>query len=262
MDNPICIDKINLTYGDSAAWLEGPGTGAGGEALDRLREYADIDVPKRSACFEIGFGRGDLIKRLITERNCSAIAVDCSIASWQSLVTWAYTQPVEQIHDVCAYIPSMKEWEENANNIMLYAAHADVSHMWIDNHTAVHDVCDFAFCTEAIEHLANPYYAVALAKRLLKHGGVFMLSFPMPEDNLGYGGGEHAHVYPGFLTKDSFERFMRQLYFKQTMRRENGSSAWYVFKNYKGEGVHDVFSVISGNFTEEQLYGVLDRWEC
>ena len=82
----------------------------------------------------------------------------------------------------------------------------------------------------------------------------------MPEDNLGYGGGEHAHIYPGFLRRDSFERFMKQLYFKQVARVENGSSAWYVFRNYKGDGVVDAFSIVSGNYTEEELFSCLDSF--
>ena len=122
------------------------------------------------------------------------------------------------------------------------------------------DVIDWAYCLETPEHLANPYFAFAEVKRVLKHGGKFVLAFPRPESNLGYGGGKHPQVYPGFLQKDSFERFMMQLYFKKIQRDVHGDSAWYLYENIKeGEDFFDTFFMIKGNYTEDKLYGCLEK---
>jgi len=111
---------------------------------------------------------------------------------------------------------------------------------------------------------------IAELKAAMKHGAVFVLSFPMPEDNgpysgredEGYGPGNHAHVYPGFLLRESFERFMMQMYFRLEFRMQNGSSAWYVFRNYAKDDMVDPFKMISGNYTPQALYGCLHAPEA
>jgi len=92
---------------------------------------------------------------------------------------------------------------------------------------------------------------------VLEHDGLLLMAFPMPENNFGYGGGQHAHVYPGFLERESYEIFMKQMYFRAMKRGENGASAWYAWRNYKGPGVVDVFRIVSGNYEEDQLFGCL-----
>lgn len=213
---------------------QGPGVGAGGEAVKWLEEKTGIVVDRGHGVLEVGFGQGGLIDEALL-RGCSPIAgVDIATACVES---WRARRP------------------EYSDHVVPELLTLDVSHEPLPH---ADDIFDFAFCTETIEHLANPLHAVAEVKRTLKHEGIFVLAFPMPEDNLGYDGGMHSHPYPGFLLKDSFERFMKQLYFKLLVRKENGSSAWYAFKNYKGEGIVDVFSVLSGNYTEEGLYGCLN----
>ena len=141
----------------------------------------------------------------------------------------------------------------------------DVSHERIQ---CTPNTFDFAFCTESVEHFSNPYFAFANVKKALKHGGVFVVAFPMPEDNgwasgvpdHGFGSGEHAHVYPGLLLRDSFNLFMRQLYFQEIQGWDNGSTHWSIWANFKHETNVDVFAMGSGNYTEEQLFGRLDAW--
>lgn len=219
--------KINPTSRECYA-AQGPGIGAGVSTLEHFEALSGRRMQPTDVCLDIGCGDGQTLKTFRQERSIRkthALGVDIALAC----------KPV-------------------ANDFGFYLKILDVSHQPLPHSD---DSIDLAFCTETIEHLSNPYHMVCEVKRVLKHEGLFTLAFPMPEDNLGYGGGQHAHVYPGFLMKDSFERFMMQMYFKQVAYRPNGSSAWYVFKNYKGPGIVDVFEVISGNYTEQQLYGCL-----
>jgi ubiquinone/menaquinone biosynthesis C-methylase UbiE len=151
-------------------------------------------------------------------------------------------------------------WEQSWVKDFLRQGH---QHIVIQDcsHTALpfdDDTYDFAFCTETIEHLSNPFFMVSEVKRVLKHNGIFVLAFPMPEDNLGYDGGEHAHIYPGFLLQEPFELFMKQLYFKIRHHRKNGSSAWYTFQSYKQRGVVSAFDMGHSNYTEAELFKCLE----
>jgi SAM-dependent methyltransferase len=162
---------------------------------------------------------------------------------------------VEVVQEKCAVPQTLSIKRKGQKGTFGQLVHMDVSHEPLP---FVDDSFNVVFCTETIEHVANPYFAVAEIKRVLEHDGLFVLAFPMPEDNLGYGGGQHGHVYPGFLLRESFERFMMQLYFRAPCRQANGSSAWYAYRNAKQGGkMVDIFSVIAGNYTEEELYGWL-----
>lgn len=132
----------------------------------------------------------------------------------------------------------------------------DVSHNklpWIDN------VFDYVYCTETIEHLENPAFVFMEIKRVLKPNGRFVVAFPRPEDNFGYDGGKHAHMYPGFLLKYSFRYFLKQMYFKILKYWENGSSAWYLLENIKEGDEVGVHLMIQGNYNEDELYKKLNE---
>lgn len=223
------LTKVNSTS-HACYMYQGPGIGAGPDALARFEAYLGNPVPEGQTYLDVGFGDGRLVNALLEPRVAAEKVYAADIA------------------DACRTLPLKK-------NKRVCAMFLDVSHHKMEQ--APDDSVDVAFCTETIEHLSNPYHAVADIKRIVKHGGHFVLSFPMPENNLGYGGGQHAHVYPGFLLRESFERFMMQMYFAKCHFAENGASAWYVFKNYKGAGIVDVFEVVSGNYTEEDLYSCL-----
>lgn len=208
---------------------QGPGVGTSADALRYMENLCAARVSANVHCLDVGFGKGYLIDALIKRR-------------------------VERIHCVDIADASLNEFHAaNAPSVRMHLLDCSHQPLPIDD-----DSVDFAFCTETIEHLSDPFFMVAHVKRVLKHGAYFTLSFPMPEDNLGYGGGQHAHIYPGFLQRASFEMFMRQMFFTQVARTENGSSAWYVFRNYKGEGVIDAFEIVSGNYDEATLFACLD----
>jgi SAM-dependent methyltransferase len=120
------------------------------------------------------------------------------------------------------------------------------------------DQIDLAVCTETLEHLANPYHAVAEIKRVLAPDGIFVVSFPQPDRCLGYGAWKHSMLYPGFLRGDSFALFMRQMYFAVLLSgMANEYMDWHVYANYKGPGMQDIFQVMASDVDEEATYGML-----
>lgn len=229
--------RINPTAVESYKH-QGPGCGDQGRGIEYLDEKSGEDIPKLvplingAVCLDVGFGMCETIEKLILDYRCRlAYGVD--------------------IAEACSDSPVVKRLDPHKKCLWIL----DVSHTVLpiqDN------AVDIAFCTETIEHLSNPFYMFAEVKRVLKHGSLFVLSFPRPEDNLGYGGGEHAHIYPGFLRKEYFAHFCKQMYFKELFRLENGSSGWYILKNFKAEGVTDVFEMASGNYSEERLFKCME----
>lgn len=215
---------------------QGYGHGTGNSAVQYFEQLSGEHLGVTAIVLDVGFGNCDLLTYALKERNVAGVyGVD--------------------ICNACREVakPLQKDFPLRA-----FFHYQDVSHEALP---LAADVITHAFCTETIEHMSNPFYAVAQIKRVLQHGGYFTLSFPQPENNLGYGGGEHGHIYPFFLKRESFEIFMRQLYFKPIARTENGASAWYVYRNYKDRpGIVDVFEIISGNYTEERLFGAMDAY--
>jgi len=232
------LQRANITAEVNYQY-EGPGIGADDGALNVLEMNTSerVDCSEGNhICLEIGFGQGILLERLAVERggtNKSIYGADIASA--------CFSQPRTLNLDEAGLARFYK---------------MDVSHETLP---MVDDCVTHAFCTETIEHLSNPYHMFAEVKRVLRHGGYFVLSFPMPESNLGYGGGMHSHIYPGFLQRESWELFCKQMYFKIVHRHENGSSGWYILKNYKGPCVVDAFSMSSGNYDESKLFACLEE---
>ena len=217
---------------------QGPGIGMDGGALDILRKCGYAITPEY-ACLEVGFSQGVLLERLYREVGCKLIVgTDIAQASLDSLRNRVPTPPRIGNDD-----PRLLLWKQDASK---------------DRITFPDDTFDLASCTETIEHLTDPYFMMAEVKRTLKHGCVFIVSFPQPTRNIGYGGGLHAHIYPGFLERASWELFCKQLYFKVKYHEENGSTDWYVLRNYKGPGMVDAFAMGSGNYEEADLYACLE----
>jgi SAM-dependent methyltransferase len=238
MSKPLELQRTNPTAREAYSF-QGPGTGGGGEALEKLESNCDRRIVSDSRCLDIGFGEGKLVNALL-ERKCKSVCgVDIAMASML---------PYSSGVSVSVFFKK---------KIGLDLRILDVSH---DPLPYKDDAFDFVFCLEAIEHMSNPYHMCAEAKRVLRHDGMFVFAFPRPEDNLGYDSGQHAHVYPSLLQQGGYEQFMTQLYFKQAFRVENGSSAWYGWRNYKGPGVVDVFEMCSGNHTAEQLFNCLEEF--
>jgi len=186
------------------------------------------EMPRGKRVLEIGFGQGELVQSLL-EKNNAVYGVDIGLESMTGAIKDGFI---------------------------------DKAHLlWLDVSTErlpwLNDFFDTAYCTECIEHLENPGHMFLEAKRVLKPDGKFIVSFPRPEDNLGYGGGEHAHFYPGFLIRKSFRMFCQQMYFKILKYFEFGSTAWYLLENIKDNDQEGIHLVLQGNYDEEVLYGKL-----
>jgi len=208
-----------------------PGAGVGTLAV---RMLAAIGQPLKpgQAVVELGSGKCHFARYAASVCGCSIYAVDIAPSTINRLVELAV----------------------EGNRIL--PLHLDVS---VNPLPLATDSIDAAVCTETIEHLSNPYFAVAEVKRVLKDGAPFAVTFPMPEALIGYGPGRHAYVYPGFLLGHSFELFMRQLFFKQVEHIVFAERiACYVFSNYKGPAVRDVFDVVASDVDGSEVYGCLD----
>lgn len=242
-------DRVNATASFNYM-TEGPGVGAGAGALEWLEANTTFRVSKDSSVLEVGFGAGEFLMAC-AKRGADAYGVDiCRACADHAKVEHEAMYRTE-------YFAAQKKGQIKSTEVPFTFDILDVSHDQIESGDNSRNI---VVCTETIEHVANPLFMLADVKRILIHGGLLVLAFPMPESNEGTGPGKHMHVLPGLLYRPHFEKFMRQMYFKQIARTENGDSAWYAFLNYKGEGVIDPFAVCSGNYDEQQLYGMLDTW--
>lgn len=228
------MKKVNPTARDAYS-IEGPGIGGNQDVIAYLKNMAQVTIDSNTAFLDVGFGEGHDIVMALDQGAKKVCGVDLAQAS------------LDSVHEKMG-----SRFRGRLNLQLLDVCHEPLP--WED------DTFDVAVCTEAVEHFSNIYFAFAEIKRVLKHNGIFLVAFPDYNDNgHGYSGGLHAHVYPGFLTPKNFQKFMWQMYFHKPRFRQNGSSSWFAYTNYKGEGVRDIFHIIAGNFEEEELFGMLDR---
>lgn len=186
----------------------------------------DHVIVRPSGCriLEIGFGQGDLIVELGSDNEMYGVDV-----GWLS-------------HEIA----------------LSKGLHERATLLWMDACTErlpfMDDFFDIVFCTETIEHMANPLFMLEQVKTKLRGDGQVVVSFPEEEDKLGYEAGKHAYVYPGLFQRNSFRRFMMQMYFVQEFYHLNGGTALYVFRNVKEEGQAHPFHVTRHNYDEAELY--------
>ena len=218
------LHRVNATAADNY-YCQGPGEGGSRDIINKIKQLVGVDVGPSHAVLDVGFGKGHFLREA-KGLGCRRVAgVDIAPASID---------------------------EFNGGDHEGYELHClDMSHSYLP---FADDSFDIVACTETIEHVYNPHFVVAEIKRILVPDGIFLMAFPQPEDNFGYGPGQHAHVYPGFLRKDSYEIFMRDRFFRLEERMPNGSTAWYIHTNYKGEGIIDINEIVSGNYDEAKLF--------
>ncbi|MFH0771602.1 MAG: class I SAM-dependent methyltransferase [Candidatus Omnitrophota bacterium] len=63
------------------------------------------------------------------------------------------------------------------------------------------DSFDLVLCLETIEHIENPHHCVWEIKRVLKEGGVFIVSIPNQKIL-------HPYIYPGLFDLKNFKKFL------------------------------------------------------
>ena len=211
-----------------------------GIAKTLFTEHKLLPTPVDSRTLEVGFGQGELIRYLLETGN-RPYGIDVGKASIEGAIE-------ENFIDKCNLI-----WMDASINRFPY----------------IEDFFDYVFMLETIEHLSSPIHVLFEIKRVLKANGKLVISFP-PYEMAGYEGGKHAHVYPGLLAQESFNRMMMQMYFKKMLFKQIGGTTVYVFENIKEviskassvrpeetEGQINVFKVVAGNYTEDELYGHL-----
>jgi SAM-dependent methyltransferase len=197
-----------------------------GDDIHGIWEY-----PKNQRVLEIGYGKGYMLKRLAEDNN-DVYGIDVS----ETNVRFA-------IND------TFKDCPELVKRVALLRL--DASH---DEYPLIDDFFDTVFCLECIEHLECPIHMFQEVKRVLKPNGYFVLEFPRPEGNLGWGTGKHIQMVPGILLKKSFRLMCMMCWFKIIKYMENGSSAWYVLKNIKHDGIIGVHHQIDLNVDEKEYY--------
>lgn len=236
------------------------GVGANDSYLGKdPRNQGDIfcEMPKPDhRTLEIGFGQGEAICALLDAGVKDVWGVDAGLASHINI--YAEGRKTN---------PHALTPEHAARAKLLYFDVCNQRFPWPN------DWFDYCFMTETIEHLDNPYHTVMEIKRVLKHRGILVVSYPRWEDTFGkdqYAGGVHAYVYPGLFGRDTAARFFMQCYFKHLKYVENGATAFAKLENHKERtdgktfnsdavSLPDVFTVVAGNFTEEDLYGFLKK---
>jgi len=181
--------------------------------------------PENKTTLEIGFGQGELIRALV-ERNNNVYGIDVGKESLVGAIEDNFIHKANLL------------WMDACNNRFPY----------------LEDFFDQAFILECLEHLENPSHIFQEMKRVLKKDAYLMIVFPRIEDNIGVDCGEHAHMYPAFLSKKSFRMFCDQMYFKVVKYKENGSSAWYLLQNIKEDNMIGIHEQIQGNYKYEEIY--------
>lgn len=240
------INRINLTARD-AYWHEGPGIGGNKDVKAFLKELVGVTYDPSHRVIDIGFGEGYSLLHAFEAGVKHAVGIDLAQAS------------IRNLYDLLQLSPPL---EDASGFVKEYPDGRKVETHWLDisyqKLPFEDNSFDIAICTEAIEHMTNPYHMVSEVKRVLAHDGLFLLSFPAPARTMGYGGGQHAQTYPGFLDEANFRIFMRQLYFRAPVWKQNGGSDWCAFRNYKGDNMLDFFHIMAGNYDEKVIYGMLD----
>jgi SAM-dependent methyltransferase len=76
---------------------------------------------------------------------------------------------------------------------------------------------DVVTCLEVLEHVENPYHALVEMKRVLRDGGMLVVSIPNPKSL-------HEYVYPGLFAFEAFQLFLEQSGFKVVSRQGWGQT--------------------------------------
>lgn len=188
-----------------------------------------LPLVENATVLEIGFGSGDLLRKL-TACNNKVYGTDVS----ERIVNQAR--------------------QDGLNNVFL----VDVSETPLP---FADDFFDAVYCYEVFEHLTNPHRMFYEIRRVLKAGCSLFFSVPSQEYSMGYGPSRHTFVYPGLLERHNLERFFMQMYFKIEEFRENADGIIhhrnYHLTNQKQLALPDVMEIIIGDYSVVTLYGTL-----
>lgn len=166
------------------------GMGIEGAILDQW--FEEINKPEYNI-LEVGFGKGNLLKRLDKPKLCG---VDASQTNFR------YALGENQVKAELCLI------DISTDRLPYPDGHFDVVVM-----------------LEVLEHILSPLHAILEIKRVLKKDGLFLFSWPeerlisgigKEEDNSKrrYDSGFHSFPYPGLFKYENMRVFFNQLYFR------------------------------------------------
>ena len=160
------MDKIKEAYGDYYKGLE---SAIGGD--ERFRWVDDVLLKGVSGkeVLDVGCGEGSLL-RMLRDKGNRVFGIDASDTGRKSCLAKGID---------CAVIDiSSEEFPFKDGSF------------------------DVVLCLETLEHLENPHHCVWEIKRVLKEGGLFIVSIPNPLIL-------HPYIYPGLFELGNFKEFLR-----------------------------------------------------
>ena len=203
-----------------------------------IKENANIEklFPIKSKVLDLGCGDGGCFD-FLSKRDNSVFGVELSLYALKSI--------------------------DKKNNRELIADFSTESAPFLDN------TFDYVYINEVLEHLINPYAFIKEAKRVCKNNGIFHITIPnFSLQFQGYSDNQHAFIYPGLFTKENFSIFLKQMYLellekidfnhpRTHIKKKDGTKIdalhhYFICRNL--EIKHDIVEVVSGNYTEEELY--------
>lgn len=200
-----------------------------------------IERPTDKNILEIGYGKGDLVANLCRDN------LVCGIDAGEESMRQTYARGLHK----------------RAN--LLWGDACRLQYPWFD------DYFDYAFCMECFEHLSDPLHTFLEIKRVLRDGGLFIVTHPEHGDKFGFVGGKHAFVYPGIGDRENFRWFLTQCFFSIETFETNGGTDLYVLINRKvhpnEEELLHPFEQVRGNIDIDEYFGwlgnkdYLDTWD-
>jgi len=184
-------------------------------------------LPKKSKVLEIGYGAGKMLVALEALGN-ECTGLEASQANY---------------------------FTARHNGVKSNLLNIDVSN---DKLPFLDGYFDTVIMLEVLEHVASPLNCIQEIRRVLRDGGSFIFSHPMPEKIDGYDVGKHSFPYPGLFEEKNIKRFLMQNYFSymSDVTREEYHHI-YLLMNRKVDRMN-ILDVVNNDVNENHLYNDLN----
>jgi SAM-dependent methyltransferase len=191
---------------------------------------------KELKVLEVGFGKGNLLKRLSNPDGPELYGIECSQTNYRHAINGLKVNANLSLADI-----SMERFQ------------------YPDGHF------DVVIMLEVLEHIMSPLHAVLEIQRVLRKDGTFLFSWPeerlisgigMEEDQTkrSDGDGFHSFPYPGLFRYDNMRVFFNQLYFRVDEELQNEYHVFWKMTNTKADRPN-ILDVVNGNYDRQKLLG-------
>lgn len=191
---------------------------------------------KDTKLLEVGFGKGNLLKRLSNEDGPDLYGIEASQTNYRYAVGELGVKANLSIADI-----SMERFQ------------------YPDGHF------DNVVLLEVLEHIMSPMHAILEIQRVLKKGGTFYFSWPEErlisgigkeknQFNRQYGEGYHSFPYPGLFLYENMRVFFNQMYFRIVEEHTTEYHVFWKMINLKHDRPN-ILDVVNGDYDGGQLYG-------